>query len=156
MNQDPFGNRQYEQRPRRRGFNPRLLILVLFAGYAAYYYFSNRSTDPLTGETVLIDKSISPEDEKAMGLQAFEEILQQEKPVDPNSQIAQQIRGIASRLVDKVDEVERDLAAEKGTQAQNFAGNFQWAVNVIQSEQANAFALPGGKMAVYTGLVPVA
>ena len=35
MNQDPFGNRQYEQRPRRRGFNPRLLILVLFAGYAA-------------------------------------------------------------------------------------------------------------------------
>lgn len=46
MNQDPFGNQQYQQQPRRRGFNPRLLILVLFAGYAAYYYFSNRSTDP--------------------------------------------------------------------------------------------------------------
>ena len=27
---------------------------------------------------------------------------------------------------------------------------------MIQSEQANAFCLPGGKMAVYTGLVPVA
>ena len=27
---------------------------------------------------------------------------------------------------------------------------------MIQSDQANAFALPGGKMAVYTGLVPVA
>ena len=35
MNQDPFGNQQYQQQPRRRGFNPRLLILVLFAGYAA-------------------------------------------------------------------------------------------------------------------------
>jgi|GEM_PF-6300359 len=48
--------------------NPRLLILLLFAGYAAYYWFSNRSTDPYTGETVTIDKNISPEDEKALGL----------------------------------------------------------------------------------------
>ena len=26
MNQDPFGNQQYQQQPRRRGFNPRLLF----------------------------------------------------------------------------------------------------------------------------------
>ena len=156
MNQDPFGNRQYEQRPRRRGFNPRLLILVLFAGYAAYYYFSNRSTDPLTGETVLIDKSISPEDEKAMGLQAFEEILQQEKPVDPNSQIAQQIRGIAQRLIARIPPVTDAVAAEHGLQASHIEKSFDWDVAVLNSEQANAFCLPGGKMAVYTGLIPVA
>ena len=156
MNQDPFGNRQHEQRPRRRGFNPRLLILVLFAGYAAYYYFSNRSTDPLTGETVLIDKSISPEDEKAMGLQAFEEILQQEKPVDPNSQIAQQIRGIAQRLIARIPPVTDAVAAEHGLQASHIEKSFDWDVAVLNSEQANAFCLPGGKMAVYTGLVPVA
>ena len=34
--------------------------------------------------------------------------------------------------------------------------SFDWQVAVLQSEQANAFCLPGGKMAVYTGLVPVA
>lgn len=155
MNQDPFGNR-YEQQPRRRGINPRLLILVLFAGYAAYYYFSNRTVDPYTGEKVMIDKNLSAEQESAMGLQAYQEILSQERPVDPNSQIAQQIRAIAQRLIARVDEVEADLAAEKGLQPQNFAGKFEWQVNVIQSDQANAFALPGGKMAVYTGLVPVA
>ena len=27
---------------------------------------------------------------------------------------------------------------------------------MIQSDQANAFCLPGGKMAVYTGLIPIA
>ena len=91
-----------------------------------------------------------------MGLQAYREILSQERPVDPNSQIAQQIRGIAVRLIDKVDEVEAALAAEQGLAPGNFAANFDWDVQVIQSEQANAFALPGGKMAVYTGLVPVA
>ena len=155
MNQDPFGNQQYRQQPRRRGFNPRILILVLFAGYAAYYYFSNRSTDPLTGETVLIDKSISPEDEKAMGLQAFEEILQQEQPVDPNSQIAQQIRGIAQRLITKVPQVTDAVAAENGMQATHIERSFDWDVAVLNSQQANAFCLPGGKMAVYTGLLPV-
>jgi len=33
---------------------------------------------------------------------------------------------------------------------------FNWAFNVIESEQANAFALPGGYTAVYTGLIPIA
>lgn len=155
MRQNPMGG-QYDNRPRRRGGGLRIWILILFAGYAAYYYFSNRTVDPYTGEKVLIDKGLSAEEESALGLQAYREILSQENPVDPNSQVAQQIRGIAARLVEKVDDVERDIAAEKGTQAQNFAANFDWQVNVVQSEQANAFALPGGKMAVYTGLIPVA
>ncbi|MFT4180095.1 MAG: M48 family metallopeptidase [Thermomonas sp.] len=151
MNQDPMGyGRQ------RRGGGLRIWVLVAFAAYGAYYYFSNRTVDPYTGEKVLIDKNMDASQESAMGLQAYREILSQERPVDPNSQIAQQIRGIATRLIDKVDEVERDLAAERGVQPQNFAAGFEWAVNVIQSDQANAFALPGGKMAVYTGLVPVA
>ena len=155
MRQNPTGG-QYGNQPRRRGGGLRIWILILFAGYAAYYYFSNRTVDPYTGEKVLIDKNLSAEEESAMGLQAYREILSQESPVDPNSQIAQQIRTIAARLVERVDEVERDLAAERGQQPLNFAAGFDWDVQVIQSEQANAFALPGGKMAVYTGLVPVA
>src|SRR3546814_10721295 len=119
-------------------------------------YFSNRSTDPLTGETVLFDKSISPQDEKALGLQAYQEILAQESPVDPDSQISRQVREIAQRLIAKVPEVEDALAAENGMQAQHIEDSFDWAVTVLQSDQANAFCLPGGKMAVYTGLVPVA
>lgn len=154
MRQDPFGNRP--SRGRRRGFNPRLLILVLFAGYAAWYWFSNRSVDPLTGENVVIDRSITPEDEKALGLQAYQEILQTEQPVDPNSQIARQIREIAQRLIDRVPEVTTALAAEHGQQPSGIERTFEWDVVVLNSEQANAFCLPGGKMAVYTGLVPIA
>src|SRR3546814_63412 len=157
MRRNPFGSGQARQGGRRGfGFSPRLLILVAFIAYGAYYYFSNRSTDPLTGETVLIDKSISPQDEKALGLQAYQEILAQESPVDPDSQISRQVREIAQRLIAKVPEVEDALAAENGMQAQHIEDSFDWAVTVLQSDQANAFCLPGGKMAVYTGLVPVA
>jgi predicted Zn-dependent protease len=156
MRQDPFGNQQ-QGAPRRRGFGGlRLWVLLLFAGYAAFYWFSNRSTDPYTGETVLIDKSITPEDEKALGLQAYQEILAQEPALDRNSQISQQVREIAQRLIAKVPQVEDALAAEHGMQAPHVEKAFDWDVNVIQSDQVNAFCLPGGKIAVYTGLVPVA
>jgi predicted Zn-dependent protease len=157
MRQDPFGN-EGQGAPRRRGLfgGLRLWVLLLFAGYAAFYWFSNRSTDPYTGETVLIDKSITPEDEKALGLQAYQEILAQEPALDRNSQISQQVREIAQRLIAKVPQVEDALAAEHGMQAPHVEKAFEWDVNVIQSDQVNAFCLPGGKIAVYTGLVPVA
>src|SRR5262249_37841225 len=33
---------------------------------------------------------------------------------------------------------------------------FDWEFNVLQDKRVNAFCLPGGKVAVYTGLLPVA
>lgn len=155
MRQMAMGNRDGGGQ-RRGGFNPRLLILVGFVIYGAYFYFSNRSTDPLTGETVLIDKSISPDDEKALGLEAYQEILSTERPVDRNAQISTQVRDIAQRLIAKIPQVEDALAAEHGLQASHIEQSFDWDVTVLESDQVNAFCLPGGKIAVYTGLVPVA
>ena len=155
MRQDPFGRRAGAQ-GRRRGFNPRFLIIIAFAIYGTYYWFSNQTEDPYTGEKVLIDSSISVDQEVAMGLQAYEQILSQERAVDPNAQVSRDVREISRRLIAKVPEVEAALAAENGQQANRVWEDFQWEVNVIQSPQANAFCLPGGKMAVYTGLFDVA
>jgi predicted Zn-dependent protease len=151
MQQDPTGSR------RGIGFGGlRVWVLVLFALYAGYYWLSNRSTDALTGETVLIDKSISPQDEKALGLQAYQEILSQEQPLDRNSQTSVQVREVAQRIIAKIPEVEDALASEHGLKAPHVERAFDWDVNVLQSDQVNAFCLPGGKIAVYTGLIPVA
>ncbi|MEN5428035.1 M48 family metallopeptidase [Stenotrophomonas pennii] len=157
MRNDPF-SRSSQQGPRRGGLfgNVRWLVLLAFAGYAAFYWFSNRSVDPYTGESVLIDSTLDVDQEKALGLQAYQEILAQERPLDPNAQVSRDVRDIAQRLIAKVDVVETALAEEHGLQPGHFSRGFDWEVNVIQSDQANAFCLPGGKMAVYTGLVPVA
>ncbi|MBJ7516395.1 MAG: M48 family metallopeptidase [Stenotrophomonas sp.] len=157
MRNDPF-SRSSPQRSRRGGLfgNVRWLVLLAFAGYAAFYWFSNRSVDPYTGESVLIDSSLDADQEKALGLQAYQEILAQERPLDPNAPVSRDVREIAQRLIAKVDVVETALAEEHGLQPGHFSRGFDWEVNVIQSDQANAFCLPGGKMAVYTGLVPVA
>lgn len=155
MRQSPFGHRD-PNAPRRRRGGLRWGVLLLFAGYAAWYWFSNRSVDPYTGETVLIDESITPQDEKALGLQAFQEILQQEPPLPEDAEISRQVREIAQRLIAKVPEVEDALAAEHDMASPHIEQHFAWETKVIPSDQVNAFCLPGGKIAVYTGLVPVA
>lgn len=159
MRQDPFGRgdrRQTTRGPGRRFGGMRIIVVLLFAAYGAYYWFSNRSVDPVTGETVLIDRTLGIEDEKSLGLQAYEEIMGQERPIDPDSETAKEVRLIAERLIAKVGVVEAELAREHGLEPTRFSETFEWEVNVLESDQANAFCLPGGKMAVYTGLLPVA
>src|SRR5690606_2628002 len=71
-------------------------------------------------------------------------------------QVPQQVREIARRLIAVGPKVEADLAAERGVRPSIQWDAFDWDVNVIESDQANAFCLPGGKIAVYTGIIPIA
>ncbi len=50
MRNDPFS--RSPQGPQRRGLfgNIRWWVLLLAAGYAVFYWFSNRTVDPYTGE----------------------------------------------------------------------------------------------------------
>jgi len=125
--------------PRRRmSWKVRLIPIVLFAIYGLYYYVSNQETVPITGRSQLVD--MTREQEMSLGLQSYQEILGQ-------SQVMQQ-----GEAVDLIRTIGRKLANAAG----DVDPGFDWEFNVIQSEQANAFALPGGKTAVYTGLFPVA
>lgn len=116
----------------------RLLPIVGFALYFAYYYFSNQVEVPLTGRSQLVD--MSREQEAALGLQSYQDILSRSNVVrgGPN--------------VDAIQEIGRRIAVAAGDVDPGFA----WEFNVIDSGQANAFALPGGKVAIYTGILPIA
>ena len=130
------GHYRYGSKGNRRGGAMRLLPIVLFGLYLAYYYFSNQEEVSMTGRSQLVD--ISREQEKALGLQSYQQLLSQEK-VLRSGQAVDLVREIGYRLANVIEE---DL-------------DFDWEFNVIDSEQANAFALPGGKVAVYTGILPV-
>ncbi|RYZ65112.1 MAG: M48 family peptidase, partial [Proteobacteria bacterium] len=47
-----------------------------------------------------------------------------------------------------VNRVSKRIAAASGE-------NFKWEVVLIEDDQVNAWCMPGGKMAVYTGIMPV-
>ena len=90
---------------------------------------------PLTDRKQLL--MVTAEKENAMGLTAYQEVLKEE-PVTKNSAATELVRKVGKRIA---------AAANRP--------DFDWEFNVIDSKTQNAFCLPGGKVAVYTGILPV-
>jgi len=93
-------------------------------------------TVPITGRSQL--QLVSGEQEVQMGAEAYKEILAKAKiSTDP----------AANALVTRVG---TRIAAATGR------SDLPWEFKVIDDPQTvNAFALPGGKVAVYTGILPI-
>jgi predicted Zn-dependent protease len=108
----------------------RSVLLVLGLALAAC------QSAPVTGRSQLI---LLPESQDAgMGLQAYQQIKQQERVSrDPE-------------LNRRVQEIGRRIAAVSGQP------DWDWQFTVFENDEPNAFALPGGKVGVYTGLFKVA
>ena len=128
-------------------------IILLFLVYGGYYYLSNRQESPMTGRTQLI--ATNAQQEAALGLEAYKQVLSQSQVVSAGPEVVQ-IRQVAQRLIAVAPKVEADLAAAKGLKPTIDRSAFNWEVSVLQSDEVNAFCLPGGKIAVYTGLIPIA
>src|ERR1044072_9354092 len=137
MRREPRASRwHYDGTPMRRR-SITIFPLILAALFAAYQYFgAEKVTNPETGKAARV--AMSSEQEEVPGLQSYREVLSQSEIVQSGPE-----REMVERLA-------RRLAAAVG----DAGGNFNWQVSLIRSEQANAFCLPGGKIAVYTGILP--
>ncbi len=103
-------------------------------------------TNPYTGRRQLLMSSVA--EEVQMGAQAYDQIKSDPK-IKP-SQDPREIEPVKRVVARIIEATKRSKYAER-------AQRFQWEVTVIKDDKtANAFALPGGKMAVYTGIFPVA
>jgi predicted Zn-dependent protease len=86
--------------------------------------------------------------EANLGTQAYQDVLS-----DPKVRVSQNPAEIAP--VERI--AARIIEAAKRSKYEEAAKNFKWEVSVIKDDGTkNAFALPGGKIAVYTGIFPVA
>lgn len=115
--------------------NMRLFPLIAFACYMMFYYVHNSQRIPLTGRKHMVDTSL--QQDAALGLQSYRQILSQSQVIASGPQVD---------LVKRVGERLKKVIDDPG---------FQWEFNLIQSNQVNAFCLPGGKVNVYTGILPV-
>jgi len=109
-----------------------LLVSVLFCFTLISCYQA-----PITGRTQFI--LLSESQEIQMGLIAFQDVLKKEK-LSTNTKYNSSVTRVGKRIA---------IASGKT--------NYQWEYKVIDSDDTiNAFALPGGKIAVYTGILTVA
>ncbi|MBI1911448.1 MAG: M48 family metallopeptidase [Deltaproteobacteria bacterium] len=113
----------------KRKLNILNLILLLFV-------FSLGCTKvPYTERTQVM--MFSEEDETQMGNATFEQIKAQ-STINSDPQINSVIKEVGQRIAKAADKPD-----------------YQWEFVVIEDKDANAFALPGGKVAFYTGILPV-
>ncbi len=98
--------------------------------------------------------ALSSREELALGRKAYQEVLSNPKEfgrvLPSDSPECQRVRGIARRIIDAagIEPLQREINLRKGYR-------FEWEVNVLEKDQVNAFCLPGGKIAVFTGLLRV-
>jgi predicted Zn-dependent protease len=118
----------------------KILVLVAALVLAAC------DTVPITGRQQL--SMISDSEMFAMGAREYRGVLKENSVVRSGSQ-ARLVQTVGGRIKNAVEKYFRD----KG-EAQRLA-NYHWEFNLIESEERNAFCLPGGKVAIYTGILPV-
>ena len=97
------------------------------------------------------DLALSPEQERALGAKAYAEFLSKAQRVRSGPAVARV--NLVGRKIAKAAEIE-PLQREVNLRVRGF--QFDWEFNVVQDKQINAFCLPGGKVVVFTGLLPVA
>ena len=112
-----------------------VLVLTLTAVVACSLFIIGCATTPVTKRRQLL--VMSEEKENAMGLTAYQEVLKEE-PLSHNKAAVELVRKVGQRIAAVADRPD-----------------FDWDFNVIEANTQNAFCLPGGKVAVYTGILPV-
>jgi predicted Zn-dependent protease len=113
--------------------------IVAAALFFAYQYFSSeRFVNPETGRVSHV--GMSTQEEAALGLQSYRQVLARAQTVD-SGETFEEVKRVAHRLAAATGAAGRD---------------FDWQLSLIRDNQQNAFCLPGGKIVVYTGIIPIA
>jgi predicted Zn-dependent protease len=87
---------------------------------------------------------VTSEQVERQAAQEYAQVLAQAQKkglLNQNPQQVQRVQAVAARLVPQVTVFRKD------------AVNWKWEANVLTSKDINAWCMPGGKIAVYTGLI---
>ncbi len=105
------------------------------------------STVPLTGRKQFnVANSAAIQQEAATAYRQF--LADPKTKVISSGADAQRVKTVGARIA---------RAVESYLNQNGYANqyNFQWEFNLIQSKDINAWCMPGGKVAVYSGILPV-
>ena len=104
------------------------------------------TTVPITGRRQL--SLVSDGEINSLAATQYQQVIAK-GPLSNNSQQVGMVRNVGRRIQGAVETYFRQQNA-----ADQLAG-YQWEFNVIEDKQQNAWCMPGGKVAVYTGILPI-
>lgn len=110
------------------------LALVFVAGA---FLLQGCTTVPITGRSQV---NLVPQgQEMQLGLSSFEQ-LKKETPIDRDPRLNAMLKRVGQQIA---------------SAASNDMPNAQWEFVLFDSKEANAFCLPGGKVGVFRGILPI-
>ena len=128
------------------GKTMRQLILSLTTAVLTFFFFYSCSTVPLTGRSQL---NMIPSGEMlTMSYQQYDLFLKDNK-VSTNQAQVNMVKRIGGNIQNAV---ERYM---KQNNLSDRLEGYKWEFNLVEDEQVNAWCMPGGKVVVYTGILPV-
>lgn len=124
------------------------MILRITSFFILCTFFTACSTNPLSGKSQL---TLLPESElQTMATQEYQQFLSTNKVVSTsNNRDAEMVRRVGQRITSAVEK----YYAEKGL-TDKLKG-FKWEYNLVDDKAVNAWCMPGGKIVVYTGILPI-
>lgn len=162
--------RREESRIRANGLGDLLggrfsIILIALAGLFIYWQSNQKEVPFAPGKKQL--NTISVEQEIKLGAESYLQILQGEQQqgntvlcADQASctgearEVTETVREIGARLEKAALELENDYRTA-GYKMPGVVEKFEWTYYVVDSATPNAFCLPGGYVAVYTGILDI-
>ena len=84
-----------------------------------------------------------------LSLQSYSEFLNQ-NAVSGDAEATRQVKTVGARIQRAVER----YAAEN--EISELLKDYEWEFNLVEDEAVNAWAMPGGKVVVYTGILPIA
>jgi predicted Zn-dependent protease len=106
------------------------------------------SKNPITGRNQA--HLVSEQELQAMATQQYQQFLSENRVVSASAdRDAEMVRRVGQRVANAITQYLKD----KG-QA-NLVDGYKWEFNLVQNNEANAWCMPGGKVVVYTGLLPI-
>lgn len=118
--------------------------LLLFVLICAGLY--GCSSVPMTGRSQL--NLVSDEEVLSLSLQEYNDYIKTAQKSTNQTSTALVVK-VGQKIADAV------TLYFQATGQEALLANFRWEFNLIEDSQVNAFCMPGGKIVVYTGILPV-
>lgn len=124
----------------------KIRIILLLAVVAVLASCGTTSTVPVTGRK----QNILVSDEQVLSLsnKEYTNYMSTAKK-STNAANTEMVKRVGQRLATAVESYLKANGLEKEVK------NYSWEFNLVQDQSANAFCMPGGKIVVYEGLLPI-
>jgi len=122
----------------------KILSVLLLAGIVCTF---SCKRNPITGRKQL--SLVSESEVQAMALTQYKSFLTTNKVVPVANNNSEMVKRVGTRIA---------AAINKYYQSQGLGSTlegYNWEFNLVESKEVNAWCMPGGKVVVYTGLLPI-